>query len=1122
MENLGLTTEQAAIVAERGRDMLVTAGAGSGKTRVLVERYVSLLQEHRVSEVAAVTFTDAAAMEMRERVRRELLTRPELAHHRADIDEAVIGTIHSLCYMILREHSVEASIDPSARILAEDEAEFERSQACIDALEEAADANDQRALALQELSVYHATLNLPLMVGRRDEVESGFRAMFGDRADSSDSVESCREHIRGLLDGMIAVAVEELRPQLADDVKWLRDAYTGPGQDALSGNMHDSLEVLGDPCEGGWSDLLDRLQRAGAKIGLRGGSAKNWAVDLEAVKGIMRGIRDTANHVGSFPCWNEHDETALEVLVSLRSLFNEACRRYRDRKRELAALDYLDLEIEATRLLRDHPLVAASYRARFRHLMVDELQDTNPAQIELLGLLARGAEANSTGPERFFVGDVKQAIYRFRGGDVRNFIRLHREIESVGGTIRALGQSFRAHDTLVETLNILFDAVFKDPQAEFEAPMQSMTGRGSNAPRSPHFVLMPVSTEKAEGSDAKDPERRKVEADAVAKEVDRLLRDEIPVWDRDAKQLRPARPSDVAVLLRRLTNAHTFEQALESYGVPYRTPSGLGFFTRQEVLDLTNVLGWLAEPDDNIALVGALRSPLFMIDDETLLALRPARHNTLQTLANPPDTVLGEARSMCIRASEVLSELRGQVPFAAPDALLEQALVLTGFEAAWAPLQGGDQALANIRKFAGLARTLNDHSLDEFVSYVRRRRDELETREGQAVLDDSNAVRLLTVHGAKGLEFPIVFVPEAHVLPPRSYESVRWRSGEGVSLTLNPTIEESANRRRPGFYAYLMDQDQAEDSAEHKRLFYVAATRAGDLLYISGDSSEKDGAWFTAAQLALGISPLDGVEIRPPLPVDPKAIARRAPPSPLKVPDERDEEDFMPPLVARPRVIPLRSSTPVTALQAPISVNTYGRHGDGMGLVRGSLAHKAIEVWFTSETRPSVEELVRTLVSPLSEEATVQVVREVSAMLDLLDTSSLADILRDVNTRAYFELPFSWDWEGVPVHGTIDLAYETAGVWHVLDFKTDDLRGRTLAEAGEPYLPQLALYASALQKATGQQPVTSLLFLRTGETYTPAADDLHLALDTTRQRVDAGQMLEPEIPSTFDELEESN
>ena len=192
---------------------------------------------------------------------------------------------------------------------------------------------------------------------------------------------------------------------------------------------------------------------------------------------------------------------------------------------------------------------------------------------------------------------------------------------------------------------------------------------------------------------------------------------------------------------------------------------------------------------------------------------------------------------------------------------------LTAFEAAWAPLQGGDQALANIRKFVELARTLADHSLDEFVTYVQRRRDELEAREGQAVLDDSNAVRLLTIHGAKGLEFPIVFVPEAHIVPHRSWESVRWRSEEGVSLTLTPP-EEGGNRRRPGFYSYLMERDQAEDDAEHKRLFYVAATRAADLLYVSGDAGGRADSWLATAQSALEAVSTDGVEIREPLLID--------------------------------------------------------------------------------------------------------------------------------------------------------------------------------------------------------------------------------------------------------------
>ena len=180
--------------------------------------------------------------------------------------------------------------------------------------------------------------------------------------------------------------------------------------------------------------------------------------------------------------WNAHDQVALEALSSLRSLFDDACNRYSARKQELVAFDYLDLEIKAAQLLRSHPEIAASYRSRLRHLMVDELQDTNPTQIAFLDLLAGGGAGDNKGPERFFVGDVKQAIYRFRGSDVRNFTRLHKEIESKG-VIHALSQSFRAHDPLVGSLNVLFGKVFEDPREEFEAPMQAMTGRGNGGAR---------------------------------------------------------------------------------------------------------------------------------------------------------------------------------------------------------------------------------------------------------------------------------------------------------------------------------------------------------------------------------------------------------------------------------------------------------------------------------------------------------------------------------------------------------------------------------------------------------------------------------------------------------------
>ncbi len=1082
MEELGLTSEQARIVAERGRDMLVTAGAGTGKTSVLVERYVSLLREHRISEMAAVTFTDAAATEMRERVRREVLTREELSRHRADIDEAIIGTIHSLCLRVLREHPVEAAIDPASRVLSDDEAEFELTRACIDALEEAADADDHRALALRELGIFAATTQLPLMVARRDEVEAAYQALPGE------TVEGWAEGVRELLDANVRAAVEEARPVLAERAAWLKAAYAGPGEDALSRSLRDCLAALGDPDAGDWSDLLSRVLDAGGKVNLRGGSARNWAENLQDVKSAMGSIREKAGELSGLPRWNEHDPIALQALSSLRSLFEDACNRYSARKQELVAFDYLDLEIRAAQLLSSHPDIAAFYRSRLRHLMVDELQDTNPTQIAFLNLLK--------GPERFFVGDVKQAIYRFRGSDVRNFTRLHKEIES-GGAIHALSRSFRAHDPLVESFNILFEKVFEDPREEFEAPMQAMTGRGTDSPESPYLVLLPISDRTPADEKASDDDRRRVEADAVAAEVASLL-----------KRPRLTRASDVAILLRRLSNVHLFEQALESHGVPYRTVAGAGFFTRQEVLDLTNLLGWLAEPDDSIALAGALRSPLFMIDDPSLLALRSHDRSLLRALRDPPETIPEEVGRFCRRSAEVLQELRDGVPFMPPDALLERALALTGFEAAWAPLQGGDQALANIRKFVDLARQLADHSLDEFVTYVRRRRDELQAREGQAVLDQSDAVRLLTVHGAKGLQFPIVFVPEAHLSSRVTYDAVRWRTGEGISLTRARKVGSDEERRgRPGFYSYLLGQDEAEEAAEHKRLFYVAATRAADMLYITGDDRVRGDGWLETARSALGAAP-EGVEVRSPIPVDLEAIAGRPALQLVQVPSENEEEEFMAPLVARPPVIPLRSSTPVTSLKLEVPSHGYLRHGDGLGLVRGSLAHRAIEEWFKTGERPVLDELIRGMADGLGGQAVQGLVAEVDGMLDIFDDSPLADTLRDGDTRVHFELPFSWDWDGVPVHGTIDLAYETGGAWHVLDFKTDDLRGRSLADASEAYLPQLALYASALERAVGRSPASGLLFLRTGDVYAPPPTDLARALAATRGRIDRGGLLD--------------
>ena len=925
--------------------------------------------------------------------------------------------------------------------------------------------------------------------------------------------------------------IEAARALIIDDVADILAYRIAGSPDVLTQALDALVGALGaDPEQLDSDEFIDRVLQV--KILLNGGRKANWGADVADIKASLREIREQQELLNNLPRWNEHDEASLEILDGLRALFEDACDRYEARKHTLGALDYLDLELHAARLLETHPEVARRCRETFRHIMVDEVQDTSPLQMRVLRLLGGrdlhdGHEVgNGAHPHLFLVGDAKQAIYRFRGSDVRAFNRSHAAIEANGGSVLRLSQSFRTHDELVEVLNHLFGVVLGVGSEDYEAPMQQMTGRGLAGAPAPHLTLLPIGNTTPNNERATDDEARRIEADLVATEIARVLQETEQVWDNDLRVYRKPTYRDVAVLLRRLKNVHLFELALEAHGLPYRTPAGAGFFTRQEVLDCTNLLAWLAEPDDTIALVGALRSPFFLLDDLTLLQLAERTYSEpaawLHALADPPANVAGlELRDRCHHAFEVLTALREEAAHASVDALLESALRRTSFEASWAPLQGGDQALANIRKFVGMARTLAGRSLDEFVAYVQRRRDDLAAREGQAVLDDSDAVRLLTVHGAKGLDFPIVFIPEAHVDARGDWPAVRFRSDEGVAYTLarDPESDEMT-RGRSGFYSLLHRRDEEEDRAEHRRLLYVAATRAADRLVISGGDR---GGWMRALREAYDAMPLgarSAIEVREPAAVDLEAVTRRQPPRVIAVPDEADEVEFAPPLVDRPPLIPLRASTPVTALRPREEETTTFAHGDGLAQLRGVLAHRAIELTYTRGARPDLlTELTSIDEGALDAESRTRVASEVATMLDAFDASDLATTLRDPATDAWFEFPFAWDWDGVPVHGTLDLLYRRDGAYHIVDFKTDDLHGRDMATVAHDYLAQLGLYAGAVERATGALPTTALYFLRTGERYAPPREAIEVALARTREEIDTG-LLRAIAPDPFEDASE--
>lgn len=1086
-----LTDEQAAIVEAGDVDIAVSAGAGSGKTHVLVERYVHLLGEHTIPQIVAVTFTEAAAAEMRQRVRREVMQRPELAHHRPHVDDAVIGTIHSLCLRLLHEHPVEAGLDPGAEVLADDEAELLRQVAAVEAIDAAAEAGDVRTEALRAIGLWAIGQQLPQLLGARDEIRDAFTGMPGGGPDG------WTQAVRAQLDAACIEVVEPLRGRVVDTLALIRSACLDDN-DLLARKTEAAAALFGDPMSGDWRDWHGRALAGANAINLQGGAQRSWSepvADLkEELKALRQEIRDRLDTV---PAWNEHDEAAMAALPGLLALFEDACTRYDRAKAARHALDFLDLEVEAVRLLEDHSAVADACRRRYRHIMVDEAQDVSPIQERLIRRLIGEGEGR---PRLFLVGDAKQSIYAFRGADVTRFVALRDLVRQWQGELLPLSRSFRTHLALVGHSNALFDHIFREGAGGVE--MDSMTGREGDPPAAPHLTLMPVTAARGEQNLA-----RLAEADLVASEVARLLDVDTPVWDKRARAYRTIRPGDIAILLRRFTNVHVFEQALEAYGIPYATPSGTGFYSRAEVVDLGNLLRWLAEPDDDIALIAILRSPMFVLADDTLLALRGngARRPLLPALGDPPAGLDPEEAARCAFAAGLLRDLRRAARTASAADLVETALERSGYEASWAPISGGEQVLANIRKLVRILRGLAAYSLSAVVEYLAQRRDDQIGREGPAVLDRPHAVQVMTVHGAKGLEFPAVFVPEGHVAAFAGTEAIRWRRDTGISFTLERDDDDD-KRPQPGFHALIRSRDTASEGQEHLRLLYVAATRAGDYLFISGDEGNR--GWLAPALEVARQGLLDGVDVRPAVTPDPAAIARRPAPSTVRVPDAALAEPYTPPLLERPLVIPLRTSTPVTGLRAGDPPPRWGGHDDGLGLLRGTITHRAIELAYTSgdpSGHVDIEALARREGGDLlADDALASLVDEVREMVDRFRASEIGRAIAQPEARARFEAPFAWDWDGVPVHGTLDLLYRDADGWRVVDFKTDRVRPGATAEAAAPYLVQVGLYARALQAATGEGARAGLLFLRTGEWWEADPAALDAALAETRRRIDAG------------------
>ena len=778
----------------------VTAGAGAGKTRTLVGRYLRLLEDGcPIRSLIAITFTDKAAREMRSRIRVEsekrladpaLTPKPDSplpvgdglgvrADWRAlfaELDAARIGTIHSLCAEILRAHPAEAGIDPDFGVLEEGLAAAFKAQAVEAAL--IWTANHPQAAELfgifkeGELRQVLATLlNRRLDLPPRNENQTPISGWLQASEDWFASQFAAPAWAKSLAD------LTARRANSPDDkLELARQEVLAAWEAARAALAQSEFDTV--------TQKLAELRKAISTGGQKG----NWAAaDLEAVRAAMRALRDFYEAelkplIGGAPpkvSW-ALDEQAAAALPALDLLSAQVLYEYQALKDEQQALDFDDLEGQAAQLLTENASVRARWQAGIRAVLVDEFQDTNDRQRQIVYALSRftptGLPKSSETSEvsgLFIVGDAKQSIYKFRGADVTVFRQVQADIAAAGGLPLDLDLTFRTHKPLLETLNALLAPAMgesADPARPYQvpfAPLRAFRQEPKSVAVAPPFVEFVLGL----GEDAETG--RCAAAAALAERLHQLHQRESFEW------------GEMALLFRASTAFAAYENALEAAGVPFVTVAGRGFYDRPEIRDLLNALAAIADPTDDLALAGLLRSPALGLGDAAIYRLRYPSPTALTPFS------LGEGKSILaekptpqplweslqwaaenreapaeqLRTLNIINELHALVGRASAAEVLKRYLDLTGYRTMLGQVQGGGRLQRNADKLLADAHRSRLVSLDDLLAYVQTLRD-VGSREGEAPVEAEGAVQLMTVHKAKGLEFPLVVIADAAYAPP--------------------------------------------------------------------------------------------------------------------------------------------------------------------------------------------------------------------------------------------------------------------------------------------------------------------------------------------------------------------
>jgi exodeoxyribonuclease-5 len=870
--------------------LLVEAGAGSGKTALMAGR-VALMLAHGIHpcDIVAITFTEAAASELLERIQgfvaslREDRIPPELkdalptglsvdqriaiANAAGTLDEITCTTIHGFCQQLIKPYPIEAGIDPGAKIVdpaAADLAYHDLMTAWLSArFGRARDGNGLGRIPLMEnlggeddffaeLIAIEPDRVVELITAAADFLRSKRTAQAPRVSLDTRVLRSLSDGIRGFADWYTACGIAEpvTAECVADLTRFravLEEALSAP----VTGRVLARLLLHEPPacCHSSKSRFKiwqnkGKWQTAAADAGF----AKSRGEQLcAAAKAIYDGCSDayasfTANIAGA-------------ALARFVSEFDGLRDLYADYKRQAALLDFDDLLHHARDLLIGNAGVRQSLARRYPRILVDEFQDTDPLQAEILWLLCGEGDASEpwTGGRLrpgslFLVGDPKQAIYRFRGADVDTYLAAKRSLLAQDAdSILEITANFRSRSPILEFANSRFQPLLSETagQPGF-TPLAPTRAASSDGPAVACFEV-PIDDSHKDDNGRLDGDRVREHEAGIAAEIVQRLIGNYQIWDKRTRTMRVCRAGDVALLAPTGASLWRYERALEYRHVPVASQAGKGFFRRQEVQDLIALSRAIADRRDTLALGALLRGPLVGLSEEEIanaIAALPAQEN-----GPPPQLHLWTdrstiTRSILSRTLEVVQNLARKARTTTPYQILAEAIEELNIRPILrARYPAPERALANAELFLEMARAYDGRGLTAFTLAMRRNWADTEAQVEGRPDAEADSVPIMTMHLAKGLEWPIVIPINS---PTELYDDTSF-----LHRRSDDTVHFKILDQATADYEIVKTAERDQLRRERVRLWYVAATRAGDLLLLPRHSQRKANDWMSIVDLKL-------------------------------------------------------------------------------------------------------------------------------------------------------------------------------------------------------------------------------------------------------------------------------